>query len=362
MKYFSPYFFYTILLALLFGSLAGVVASVWIKQDQEEYLALLFERLGSQSLIQVLPNFSNQKQEEEEKQEELLKSTRGGIALYQGPVSKNGFFPQDEILFAHGVILTSDGWIVTTVPQDEPLQSEDVLNLMALWNQEAYPVKTVIFDPVFPILFLKIEATDLPVTPFAQSGSLKIGDPLIFRPTQDEWYLSSFTHQESKNSNYKSLFSLAVLPSDHKGGSQVLNEDGGLIGISLSSREILPIDFFLSSIQSVFREGVVKHTWLDIKTINISDIYFPLGSSPYSTKQGIIVSEVNKTSSAFGYLQVNDILLKIDGVPLQGEKSLFEMLLVYKPEDKVEFTILRQNKENKVEMILGTLVGQVLEK
>jgi S1-C subfamily serine protease len=73
--------------------------------------------------------------------------------------------------------------------------------------------------------------------------------------------------------------------------------------------------------------------------------------------EGVWVAEVVENSSASGILEVDDVIIGIDGKRIKNFAGLQEQMAKHRPGDKVKVKILRNKKEKTVEMVLKNKQG-----
>jgi S1-C subfamily serine protease len=73
--------------------------------------------------------------------------------------------------------------------------------------------------------------------------------------------------------------------------------------------------------------------------------------------EGVWVAEVLENGSAFGKLEVDDVIIGIDGKRVKNFASLQEELAKHRPGDKVTVKILRDKKEKNIEVTLKNEQG-----
>ena len=80
--------------------------------------------------------------------------------------------PQPRIGMGSGVILTSDGYIVTN---NHVIEGADILEV-TLNDKRSFNAKIIGTDPSTDLALIKIEAKDLPTLPFGDSDKLQVGE------------------------------------------------------------------------------------------------------------------------------------------------------------------------------------------
>ena len=73
--------------------------------------------------------------------------------------------------------------------------------------------------------------------------------------------------------------------------------------------------------------------------------------------EGVWVAEVLENGSAFGKLEVDDVIIGIDGKRVKNFASLQEELAKHRPGDKVTVKVLRNKKEQSIEVTLKNEQG-----
>ena len=73
--------------------------------------------------------------------------------------------------------------------------------------------------------------------------------------------------------------------------------------------------------------------------------------------EGVQVVEVTEGGSADGFLQKNDVILKLNDKTVKTMADLQGTLAKYRPGDKVKITVLRDKKEKDIEMTLKNAQG-----
>lgn len=147
-------------------------------------------------------------------------------------------------------------------------------------------------------------------------------------------------------------------------GGALVNTRGELIGINslkISKDQVegmgfaIPINEVIPIIEQIEAEGSVRYPIVGISSVSISDM------SPYEKgyynipddKSGIFVVEVIKDSPAEkAGIVSGDIIVGFDGKEVNSFKEFRKLLYGKRPDDVVEFEILREDDKVSVEVIL----------
>jgi serine protease Do len=119
----------------------------------------------------------------------------------------------------------------------------------------------------------------------------------------------------------------------------------------------VPVNQFRNIILDVLRNGQIKRPWLGINYVDLTGISGWDESLTQKQTHGALVWQNPKanTPAAQAGLKANDIILSIDGQPVDKNSRLADLVQVYKAGDELELEILRQGKTIKVKVKLGIL-------
>lgn len=359
----------SIIVSIIFGFLAGFFGALYLlsrkeikipffkKINFEEILPKREITLFTEKNITVLP---------EERISNVIDQISPQIVqvFFSKKIDKtkeivNGFvLPEENLTLA--VILTSDGWLATS----KGAISQSNLNLEILTSEKKrFSVKKIIFDDLSNTVFLKIEAKDLPVVKFAEKNSLSFGKNLLFfdkffnfdlaQISQPNFFSEErkYIHSTEKFSNF---IKINKELSKNYLSSPVFDLDGSFVGFVSSLDEILLASHFQPVINSLFKEGKIKRPFLGLEYINLDD--FLISPSFLENVTGAFVYNVKEKSPAFlGGFKKGDLILKINNLPLEKSKNLTEIVQELKPNEEVNFLILREGKETTLKVKLGSL-------
>lgn len=187
-------------------------------------------------------------------------------------INKNTYIGSGIILTSNGYIITSANIIKKPVPAVGPEtadankketaeKKEAALVFKAeLDDGKSYDAKIVENDPTSGLAILKIEASNLPVLPLADSDTLKLGERLIIiddsiaidivsklindhRPAADQ----------GKDSKPQKRIIIMQDLDDSFGGAAVVNTKGEIIGISEMNNLVIPTNNMNEFIKRVIR-------------------------------------------------------------------------------------------------------------
>jgi serine protease Do len=155
-------------------------------------------------------------------------------------------------------------------------------------------------------------------------------------------------------------------------GGPLCNDRGEVIGIvtrKLNDYEgmglAIPINGAMEILTAIVEKGTAEGVQSSISktrpTIGISVLnvvegtkFSDINGKAYTAdKTGVAVVGIEKASSAYGKLQLGDIITAIDDKPIQDQDDLKQALYGYKRGDRAEITFWREGKSKTVRIVLG---------
>ena len=269
-----------------------------------------------------------------------------------------------------GVVLTSDGEILTNA---HVVEGATKVSVRFAGETEPRTATVLASDPGNDMALLKIEATNLKPATFAQPGTIRIGDQVIAigyalaldgGPSVTSGIISALKRTIITESGALNglIQTDAAISSGNSGGPLVnlrgevvgintavarsdVNQAANNVGFSISVDEIGPVlEQLRSQASGVARQEGFLGVGLAART---------------DGGQGAIITSVQPDSPASlaGILQ-DDIVLSVDGEPIDGQAGLVAAIRDAAPGQTVEIEILRGVNRLTVK---ATLVARVQE-
>lgn len=256
-----------------------------------------------------------------------------------------------------GVIVRSDGYIVTNYHV-----IQDVLGVKAhLPNGKSYDAEIVGWDVISDLAVIKIEPDEvLPVAAWGDSEDVRVGDWVVAvgnamalkgGPTVTLGIVSALgrTVKTDRDPLYDMIQTDAAI-NDGNSGGPLLNLAGEVVGINAAMlRQARGIGFAISSETArPIIESLIKHGRMVRPLIGLSaqDVTPAISSRMgLGVDEGIIVTRIAGGGPAFqAGLQVGDVALKLDGVPISDMAGFLTMLWTYNIGDDVLLEYMREDK------------------
>jgi Do/DeqQ family serine protease len=277
---------------------------------------------------------------------------------------KGGQQPE-QIGTGSGVIISEDGYIVTNnhVVKDAS-EIEITLN-----NKKSYKAKLIGTDSKMDIAVLKINADEkLPYSVFANSDSVKVGEWVL--AVGNPYNLTStvtagIVSAKARNldtSGIQSFIQTDAAVNPGNSGGALVNTRGELIGINTMISSMtgsyvgysfaVPSNITRKIIEDIMEFGNVQRGILGVEGGELnSNSSKELG---ISQTQGFYISKVTKKSGAEkAGLQKGDIIIKIDNQNINTYADLSGYINTKRPKDIVQVTILRQEKNKTIPVVLS---------
>lgn len=278
-----------------------------------------------------------------------------------------------------GIIISKDGYILT----NKHVIPEGTRNItVILADGKKYTDVTVIGrDPSNDIAFIKINGVN-DLTP-AQIGDsdgvtpgqqvVAIGNALgLFRNSVTSGIISgtgrpiqAADEAGTGVEQLEDLFQTDAAINPGNSGGPLVNLKGEVIGmntaVSAEGQGIgfaIPINSARGLMDSVVATGKMTKPYIGVRYVSLdADLAQQLN---LKTEQGALIRGTRTTPAVMAGspaekagLKEGDVVLKVGDKQITPESGLATKLARYKPGDKVELTILRDSKEQKVTVILG---------
>lgn len=359
-----------IIIALFFGLLGGIVGEIFSR-------AYLYDapynfpngKYTEQGL--VITNPKNVIVEQDVKADETIKAVGNslvGIYKKQKPVEAGDEFALENFYkigsaAGQGFIITSDGWIVTSLNLDKTFADYVVITK----DKKIYPIDKAARDNLTEFSFVHVAARDFPVRKFAEKQNVNQGN-LVLSVNRSGLSLISYVAGLSEpgglikpSDSFSGKLILRDKPSPEFKGSVIFNLAGDAVGLIDNSGEIEPINHLAGAVKNLFKNKTADRPSLGLSYLDLSGLAQIEGQNSNWQKGAIIYGDAknaavkkNGPADKAGLL-LGDIIISVNNVNLDKGNDLAETIQNYAAGDKVNLVFLRAGKENKVEVTLGEL-------
>jgi Do/DeqQ family serine protease len=307
----------------------------------------------------------------------------GSNPLLSDPFFRQFFGPnmrqrdQREQGLGSGIIVTPAGYILTNNHVVEKASSLKV----ELSDGRDFTGKVVGTDPQTDLAVVKINATDLPTLPFANSDGARVGD-LCFaignpfgqdhtvtmgivsaknRHLEAGTYLQNFIQTDAAINPGNSGGALINARGELIGintmiltGGSSFGGEGGNVGIGFA----VPSNMAHQVMDQIMKGGKVSRGYMGVTLGNVTAELAP--QFGLKEPRGAIIDQV--TPGAPGDkagLKMGDVVTAIDGKQVKGMDDLTMEVVAHAPGSTVTLDIVRDGKPMKVNVTLGSRPGGV---
>lgn len=268
-----------------------------------------------------------------------------------------------------GVILTSDGFIVTNCHVVSGAQSVSVL-----LNDDRILEATIVgTDPTSDLAVLSIEATDLTPAEFGDSDALQVGDAAVaigdplgleLRGTMTNGIISAIQRNLTTHGRTMTLIQTNAALNSGNSGGPLINCYGQVVGINTMKVGdymaeglgfAIPSTTVKEVVEQLIRQGYVSgRPTLGIEGEFLSSFY----RLYYDLPQGLHITAVDPASDSYlKGIRTNDILLSIDGQRITDPDEFESVLYSHKVGDSVSILLFRAGRQYSVEVLLQEATG-----
>jgi serine protease Do len=287
----------------------------------------------------------------------LRRNLRGGDLIDRAHVAGEAV--------GQATVLTSDGWLVTH-------HSVAVGPLSVGVDGRVVEVDRQMVDVRTGLVFLKIQASALPVTGFEETSGLRLGAPLY---AEDELRLTIPTLYGGagpaerrppgigSSDRFSRVFRLDRTFGPKAAGGAVLTREGSLAGILVPAKDgpaaFVPSHLFRPVVAEVFRGQQPTRALLGVQYLDLESAYF--AGEPAEAASGALLAPSRRerlpavrpgSAAARAGLRQGDIIARFDGVEISGGRDLSELVGEYEKGAKVKIEILRAGVRRPLDVTL----------
>lgn len=277
-----------------------------------------------------------------------------------------------------GVILSEDGYIVTN---NHVIDRTSTINV-TLNNKKTYQAELIGTDPSTDLALLKINANGLPSVSFGNSNELNVGqwvlavgNPFNLTSTVTAGIISAKARNinilSGNNSNglppIESFIQTDAAVNPGNSGGALVNANGELIGINTAIQSntgsytgysfAIPSNIVQKVVNDLKEYGTVQRAFIGVSIQNIDEnVAKELNLKDLT---GVYVNSVTKNGSAAkSGIKSGDIIKKVGNKTVADVPELQEQISQFRPGDKVNITIYRDEKEMEIPVTLKNLNGE----
>ncbi len=273
-----------------------------------------------------------------------------------------------------GVIISSDGYIVTN---NHVIERASVIEV-TLNNKQTFKAKVIGTDPSSDIALIKIDATSLHYLTFGDSDNLKVGEWVL--AVGNPFNLTSTVTAGIVSAKGRSL---GIIPGEMKiesfiqtdaavnpgnSGGALVNTRGELIGINTAIASYtgnyagysfaIPASIANKVVQDLKEHGVVQRALLGVRMVDLDSETAKRFSVDTKDYNGVLIVNVEPGSAADkAGIQKDDIITQVNGVSVNSSSDVQEQISRFRPNDKVQVSIIRKGSLKQFDVVLRNKAG-----
>ncbi|HWY10283.1 MAG TPA: Do family serine endopeptidase [Bacteroidia bacterium] len=273
-----------------------------------------------------------------------------------------------------GVILSDDGYVVTN---NHVVNGADEINVM-LNDKRSYSAEVIGTDPSTDIALLKIKEKGLPFISYGNSDVLKVGEwvlavgnPFNLNSTVTAGIISAKGRSNVlEGDKSKGVFPIesfiqtdaAVNPGNS--GGALVNTNGELIGINtaiVSSNGAyqgysfaIPVSIVKKVVSDLIEFGTVQRAYIGVSIKDI-DSKFAEQKNIKQLKGAYIEGLTSNGAAEAAGIKIGDVITAVENNKVTSVSELQEQVSKFRPGNKVNVTVMRDEKEITVPVTLTNL-------
>ncbi|HEX5432202.1 MAG TPA: DegQ family serine endoprotease [Bryobacteraceae bacterium] len=276
--------------------------------------------------------------------------------------------PQErrERSLGSGVIVSPQGYVLTNNHVVEGA-SEVTVTLSDNRTMKAHVVGT---DAKTDIAVLKLQGSDFPTLTLGDSSKVHVGDvvlavgePFGLGQTVTQGIVSAKGRSGLGIEQVEDFIQTDAAINPGNSGGALVDDAGHLIGINTAIAGnsggnegigfAVPVNMARHDMDEILAHGKVEHAYMGILPQDVTPALAQAFHSSEST--GALVAEITPGSpAAHSDLQKGDIILRVNGAPIENASQLRLKIGMMEPNTKVNLDILRNGQPMTVSMVLGT--------
>jgi len=283
-----------------------------------------------------------------------------------------------------GVIISQDGYIITNNHVIADAEKIEV----TLNDKRNYTAEVIGKDPTTDLALLKIKETDLPFMAYGNSDNVKVGEwvlavgnPFNLTSTVTAGIISAKARNINIMENdptrglnpVESFLQTDAAVNPGNSGGALVNGKGELIGINSAIASntgsytgysfAIPVNMARKVVADLLEFGEVQRAFIGI---SIRDLDATLAKEKnISELKGVYVNGLTSGGSGeIAGIEEGDVITKVADVTVNNVPELQEQVNRYRPGDKINITLKRDNQVKIMNLVLKNKNGNmdVIEK
>ena len=274
--------------------------------------------------------------------------------------------PESAMSLGSGVIVSANGYVLTN---NHVIEGADEIAVV-IAGREPVGARVVGTDPETDLAVLKVQAENLPAITFGRPEQLQVGDimlaignPFGVGQTVTQGIVSATGRNRLGISTFENFIQTDAAINPGNSGGALVDTNGNLIGIntaiftktegSVGIGFAIPVDLARLVMEQIIMQGRVVRGWIGVQALDIPPELAQSGK-PGPVKGALIAGVVRGAPADKAGLKRGDIVVAINGKPIGDVTDLINATAALKPGQRGEFTVLREGREAKFAVEVGT--------
>jgi serine protease DegQ len=273
--------------------------------------------------------------------------------------------PQSVARLGSGVIVTSDGYVLTN---NHVVQAADEI-AVALGDGRRVQARLVGADPETDLAVLKIDLPDLPVMTFGRSETLKVGDvvlaignPFELGQTVTMGIVSALGRSNLGINVFENFIQTDAAINEGNSGGALVDSNGHLVGIntaifsrtggSIGIGFAIPTTIVTQVMNQIVQNGHVRRGYFGIELYDITpDLVSALR---LKRNDGVVARGVLRNGpAAHAGMEPGDVVLSINGTGVAERRAALGQIAQLEPGVTASVHVLRDAKEMDLKIKVG---------
>ncbi|GAA0354496.1 outer membrane-stress sensor serine endopeptidase DegS [Bowmanella denitrificans] len=267
--------------------------------------------------------------------------------------------PIERTSLGSGVIMTFNGHILTCY---HVIKDAERINVM-LQDGRILEASLVGQDPHTDLAVLKVTDENLPVIPQSEQYNTRVGDlvlaignPYNLGQTITQGIISATGRgglsNYVSNANYADFIQMDAVLNEGNSGGALVDSNGTLVGINNANFKTLDRNRRIKDVAGIFFAvpyALAKRVMDDIIAHGrVIRGYLGISGAEIISDAGILVTGVDPLGPAARYgIRTGDILVKIDGKPIESTFKTLDQVAETAPGSELTFELLREDEDKK---------------
>jgi Do/DeqQ family serine protease len=270
-----------------------------------------------------------------------------------------------------GVVISQDGYIVTN---NHVVKGASKIEIV-LNDKRSYVAEVIGTDPTTDLALLKVKETNLTFANYGNSDAVKIGEwvlavgnPFNLNSTVTAGIISAkgrniniLENNQGGLAPIESFLQTDAAVNPGNSGGALVNTNGELVGINTAIASnngsyqgysfAIPVNIVKKVVSDLIEFGAVQRAYIGL---SIQDIDAKFAEEKQIKQlKGVYVNGLTENGAGeLAGIKIGDVVTKVENVAVKGTSELLEQIGKFRPSDKINLTIIRNEKEIILPIVL----------